>query len=246
MSIVAKLGAAIGVGNLTLSVSCSDEGYQGERLRGVVTLKGGDVPRMVEGLHVRLLHVWESRDSEVSLQRDRSSVLLDQPVELRCEVLPGSTHTVPFELEIPSNVALPEQGERYAIEAHVQIPNGVDASSRERFVLWPVRPVTDVLRGLMAATGWLLEGFTPRQARAGFTRAVLLPGSAHAARFDRMNLELAADQGLLQVHATLDLNEGIWKSVTGGDEHDYSFSAPDAPSVVEKLQALIQKHAGPS
>ena len=245
MSFVANLGAAIGVGNLTPSVACENEGYQGERTRGVATITGGNVAQVVEGLRMRLVRMWETRDRERNTRHEHTDVLHTQPVAFRCEVLPGIAYTVPFELDIPWNATLAERGEWHVIEVVTDVAGGVDPSGRKHIVLWPARPVAYTLQAVVAATGWRLNGFASREARAGFTRAELVPGAAHAERFDRIYLELSPGQGFMQVHVKLDLKEGAWKALTGADEYDYSFSAPDIPTVVGNLQALIQKYASP-
>jgi len=47
----------------------------------------------------------------------------------------------------------------------------------------------------------------------------------------------------MRIFVTLDMKEGIWKTLTGGDEHDYEFEAIDLPGLVASFQGLIHKHA---
>ena len=73
-------------------------------------------------------------------------------------------------------------------------------------------------------------------------RAALPPSTWFAQRFDRLNLELALDQGVMRTHVTVAVKEGIWKTLTGGDEHDYAFAAGDLQTVIAGIWQLIQKH----
>ncbi len=243
MGFLKEMGAAIGVGNLDVLVDCDRECHHGEGLRGVATLKGGQVPQLVQGLEVRLLHLWEVWDEERRREVERSKVIHRRPVPFQAQVLPGSTHEVPFLLDIPVGATLADHGEWTAIQVESDISGGVDVSGRRSVLMWPIRPVADTVRAIAAATGWSIHGFQPRKARSGFVRAVLTPSEGLAHRFDRVNLDLALDQGMMRIHATLDMKEGVWKTLTGGDEHDYAFAAQDIPTIVAGLQGLIHKHA---
>lgn len=163
------------------------------------------------------------------------------PVQI--EVAPGSTHRVPFVLDIPLDVALPEPGDWHTVDVTADIPSAVDVAGSHRVSLWPSRPIADALRAIVSATGWTLEGYEPRKARTGFVRAVLAPGPAAAARFDRIYLELAPEEDTIRVHATLDLKERFWKELTGQDKHSSTFAASDVPTLVSRFQGLVDEYS---
>lgn len=242
MGFFKELGAAIGVGNLDVIVEHEGTGHHGEPIRGVATIAGGNVPQVVHGLALSLVLHWEVYDEESRRDVPRSKVLHRRSLPFQSQVLPGMRLPVPFVLDIPLGVTLAEPHHWHTLNATAEISGGVDVTGEKRLELWPIRPIADTIRAITAATGFSLSGFLDHKAPAGFVRAVLLPGPSHAARFDRIYLDLALNQGMMRVHATLDMKAGVWKTLTGGDEHDYSFAAPDIPTIVAGLVGLIHKH----
>ena len=57
-------------------------------------------------------------------------------------------------------------------------------------------------------------------------------------------VEIAAPEDKMRVLVTVDMKEGFWKELTGGDKHDYSFAASDIPALVTSVQDLLRKHGG--
>lgn len=243
MSFLKEVGAAIGLGNLDVTVDCNRECHHGEQVQGVATITGGKVPQSVQGLGLSLSLRWEVRDKENNRDVAQQDVLHRRSMPAQIQVLPGSSHRVPFALDIPVGVKLAGAGDWHTVDVTADIPGGVDVTGSCRVFLWPIRPIADTLRALVSATGWSLNSFQSRKARAGFVRAIFLPSPAVAARFDRMNIELALEQGRMRVFVTLDMKEGFWKTLTVGDEYDYEFAAADLPSLVASVKGLIDKHA---
>lgn len=243
MSLLREIGAAIGVGNLSVAVECDSACHHGEQVQGAAILTGGKVPQTVEGLRLGLALRWQGYDQETKQNVEHHKVLHQRSMPVQIQVLPGNIYRAPFTLDIPAGATLAEPGEWHTIDVTADIPGAVDVTGHGSVFLWPIRPIADTLRALVSATGWALQGFRPRKARAGFVLAVLVPAPALAKRFDRINIELALAQGRMRVFVTLDMKEGIWKTLTGGDEHHYEFEANDLPGLVASVQGLIHKHA---
>lgn len=244
MGILKAMGVAVGVGNLQVTVECDEELTQGEQVKGVATITGGEVPQIVQGLVLALVSQWEVRDEGDQREGDGARVVHQRTMPLHLEVAPGSTHRVPFELDIPLDVPLAEAGDWHAVAVTADIPHAIDVTGSRRVAVWPPRPIADALRAIAQATGWTLQGYEPRKADPGFVRAVLAPSPAAAARFDGLIVEIAVEEGKMRVLVTVDMKEGFWKELTGGDKHDYSFAASDIPALVTSVQDLLRKHGG--
>jgi sporulation-control protein spo0M len=244
MGFLKAMGVAVGVGNLEVTASCDEELYQGEEVKGVATITGGEVPQIVQGLVLSLVYQWEVRDEGDQREGEGAKVVHHRAMPLHLEVAPGSTHRVPFVLDIPTDLPLAEAGDWHSVAVTADIPHAVDVTGSRRVSVGPIRPIADALRAITLATKWTLQGYEPRKADPGFVRAVLAPSPAAAARFDGLILEIAVAEGAMRVLVTVDMKEGFWKELTGGDKHDYSFAASDIPSLVTSLQELIHKHGG--
>ncbi len=244
MGFLEAMGVAVGVGSLHVTVECDEDLTQGEGVKGVATITGGEAPQVVQGLVLALVYQWEVHDEGKQGEGDGARVVHNRAMPLHLDVAPGSTHRVPFELDIPLDVPLAEAGDWHAVAVTADIPHAIDVTGSRRVTVWPPRQVADALRAIAVATGWTIKGYEPRKADPGFVRAVLAPSEAAAARFDGLILEIAAEEGAMRVLVTVDMKEGFWKELTGGDKHDSSFAASDIPGLVARVHDLLHKHGG--
>ena len=242
MSVLKELKAAIGAGQLKVDVECEEELHLGDEVHGVATITGGEVPQIVQGLDVRLTYRWPVQDEAAEQEDVGSRTLHRASVEVQIDVEPGSVHRVPFTLTVPSDTALAEAGDWHTIDVSADIPHAVDVAGSRRVTLRPARRVLEALDAVLA-TDWILDGYQPNKAHEGFVRAVLSPGPTHAARFDRVYLELSRDPGPLRVNVTFDLKEKLWRELTGTDKHHHSFEVKDVPDLVARLQEMIKTYS---
>lgn len=241
MGFLKEIGAAIGVGNLHVTVACDEkERHHGEPIHGVVTITGGEVPQVVQGLKLALARRWEVKDSSDQADGEGSRAIFASSMPLHLEVAPGSTHAVPFVLEVPRDLPLAAPGDWHTVDVTADIPAAIDVKGSCRIVLLPVPPVAEALAALASATGWTLDGYEPKRARHGSVCAVFSPGAEAAERFDRAYVEVALAGEAFSVHVTLDRKERFWKEVTGRDKEEHTFVAPDADALVAAFQKLLE------
>ncbi len=150
MSILDRLGAAVGIGNSTVQIDLDpgDLAWGGEA-RGTLTIAGGHVEQQVERIRVSLLERWETQDHDGPTEthyREHSSEDLPGGFPLR----PGETRKFAFAIPIPMDLALQNQ---WLIRARLSVPGGVDPHEDHYFPLLAPAPFGELSRVLAQVSG---------------------------------------------------------------------------------------------
>lgn len=240
MGIFKELGASIGIGNLNVYIETPGRSCLGEPLQGTLTIEGGKVEQVVQGLTLGVDLVWESRDEDGDRQYHYSNKF-KQPIAFSATVIPGQRYSVPFAVTLPPSFELALRNHWHEVYGKADIVGGVDVSGRSKVRFLPPRPLASVLLSVEEASGWRLSDFDNKRAPDGYVRAIFSPHGGAMKRFDRMLLDIAQNGPAMQVGVTLDLKEGIWKALTKQDEKYYAFMAYDMNGLLGELSAFVNR-----
>lgn len=238
MGILTDLGATLGIGAMKVRVTAPKQICAGETLEGVVQIVGGKVDQQAQGLTVLLQLAWETEDDEGRKQTRYSTVLQDR-IALAQTIAADSVHELPFALPLPAGLALAPRDHWHVVSAEVDIPSAVNAAGSSHIRMYPAPPLGPLLQAVTRDLGWLLSDFDDEHAPAGHVRALFTPPKSLQPRFDRMRIDVIALAGGFHGQAMLDLKEGLWRALTKKDERFLDFQAPDADTVLQRLQAFV-------
>ncbi|MGF1769223.1 sporulation protein [Enterovibrio makurazakiensis] len=144
-----KLKASLGIGAATVDTLLHNESvYQGETLKGVVLIKGGDIEQQVDAITLKLCtEVKVESDSGVSYQ---TFVLGSLQANDQFVIQPGEEKVVPFELvphqETPITAVNARSNKCHVwVETTLDIEFAIDPSDRDYL---EIRPLPAVQRAL--------------------------------------------------------------------------------------------------
>lgn len=242
MGILSNLGAAIGIGAMSVRITAPARVCVGETLQGQVQISGGKVEQQASGLCVGIQLAWETEDDEGHKQT-RYSTVLEQPLAFAGPVAEDSLHEIAFSLRLPEPLAIAPRDHWHVVFARVEIPAAVDATGSSPIRLYPPPPLGPLLQAVTDELGWSLSDFDPKHAPAGGVRALFEPPPSLKPRVDRLRLDIGASAGDFDISAMIDLKEGLWRALTKKDEHFTEIRGNDPADILGKIQAFIDKWA---
>lgn len=240
MGMLSNLGASLGIGAMSVRVTAPSRLCAGETLQGVLHILGGKVDQHADGLAVGLRLEWETTDDE-GRKETRHTEVLKQPLAFSGPIAADSLHEIPFSLSVPAQLALAPKDHWHTVFASVDIPSAVDAAGTSSIRLYPPRPQGTLLQDVSDELGWILSDFDAKSAPQGQVRALFHPPKSLQSRVDRLRLDVCEEAGSFQIHAMLDLKEGLWKALTKQDEHFAAIQGSDAAALISKLQGFIDQ-----
>lgn len=245
MSVLSRLGASIGIGNLTVEVKSPPRVCIGEPLQGTVSVMGGKVDRTAQGLWVGLRLAWETTDDDGHSQT-HYQVLLKRPYDFAATLPPGQSHQIEFSFNVPSTLELAQRGCWHQVFAEVDVASGVDVTGATAIQVFPARPLGELLLAVVDNLGWRLEGIDVKGVPPGYLRAIFLPPDALTKRFDKLVVDAAHSGSNWHIAAMVDLKEGLWRAITKQDEHRAEFWVSSVTAAIGQLGGFVKQWSSES
>jgi len=245
MSVLSRIGASIGIGNLSVGIKTSARICIGETLQGTVSITGGKVPQTAQALWVGIRLAWETTDEDGNTQ-SHHTVLLKRPYDFAATVAPGQSQQINFGFVVPASLELARTDHWHEVFAEVDIVSGVDVTGTSFIRVYPARPVGELVQAVVDRLGWGLGGIDLKHSPRGALRAIFVPSEALTARFDRLVLDISHSGSGWQLGAMVDLKEGLWRALTKQDEHRAELKADSVESAIQQLGAFVTQWATPA
>lgn len=154
-----KLKASLGFGGAKVDTVLDNPSlYQGDTLRGVVRIIGGDAEQKIDSVRLVLCtSVKVENEDEISFE---THVLAEHEMDESFEIKAGETQEIPFEIEL--NPETPITGlqtennqSQVWLETALDIDFAIDANDRDYIEVLPLPPVNTILQ-IMQSEGFNL------------------------------------------------------------------------------------------
>lgn len=240
MSVLGRIGASIGIGNLSVKVTVPSRICVEETLQGTVSITGGTIDQTARGLWVGIRLAWETTDEDRNYKTEHT-VLLKQPCDFSTTVQPGQNLQVQFNLIVPSNLELAKKAYWHQVFAEVDIKSGVNVTGTAAIQVFPARPFGDLLQAVVDNLSWGLGGIDIKHAPQGYLQAIFLPPDVLAKRFTMLILGVAQFESSWDIDATVDLKEGLWRAITKKDKHRAEFQANTIEAAIKQIGGFVKQ-----
>lgn len=154
MSIISKIGAAVGVGAADVSVAVEQpEVTWNDMVRGTVRVQGGSVEQTATELRISVEEHFETPDSEGGTDHHyihHSEAVLATQVTVH----PGAAQEWPFQIQVPHLVT---PGHDWHVVARFCVPRAADQQSRARLNMKLPVPLRTVAQAVVEAGGLTLS-----------------------------------------------------------------------------------------
>lgn len=251
MSLLKKVGAAVGVGAAEVSVRVEGTRFSwGDTVRGTIVVTGGTTDQTASEVKVSVQEHWESVDSDGDREQkyqQHNTVVLATQVALSA----GSNQEWQFELQIPEG-ANPEHD--WAIAAHVAIVRGSDRQGATAIEIGFPAELNKVAAALCELADFKLAVSASTNGGIDFD---FRPPQGLKKSLDGVRLILRREgadvSGVVEINPQERSLGDVLKSLVKKDRirHDVRFTAADLacaadtqvpPAVVSQLRALLQPY----
>lgn len=240
MSILSRLGASVGIGNLSVKVMAPARICIGDALQGTVVITGGRVDQTAQGIWVGIRLAWETTDED-NHSKIHHTVVLKRPYDFATVVAPGQSHQISFNFNVPSSLELARKDYWHQVFAEVDVASAVDVTGTAFIQVFPARPLGELLQAVADHLRWSFAGADTKSAPEGCLRAIFLPPDSMTNRFDKLVLDIAHAGAGWRMDAMVDLKEGLWRAITKQDEHRTKLQADSIEVAIEKIGAFVKE-----
>lgn len=240
MSVLSRLGASVGIGNLSVKVNVPSRICIGEPLQGTVVITGGNVEQTAQRLWVGIRLGWETEDEDRHTQR-HYAVQWKQPYDFATAVSPGQVHQIPFGFNVPTSLELARKDHWHELFAEVDIVSAVDVTGSAYLQVFPAQPMGALLQAVVDQLRWGFSSADTKPSSASGLRAIFLPPDGLDKRFDKMVLDIAHAGGGWRIGVMVDLKEGLWRALTKQDEHRTEMQADSIDTAIRQIGAFVQQ-----
>lgn len=240
MSVLGRLGASVGIGNLSVKVNVAPRICIGEPLQGTVVITGGKVAQTAQGLWVGIRLAWETEDEDQHTQM-HYTVLWKRPYDFSTPVSPGQVHQIPFSFNVPLSLELARNGYWHELYAEVDVVSAVDVTGSAYIQVFPAQPLGTLVQAVVDQLRWSFGGVDPKHSTAGSLRVIFLPPDSLTKRFDLLALDLAHSASGWRIGVMVDLKEGLWRAITKQDEHRTEMQAASVEVAIRQIDAFVQQ-----
>lgn len=250
--------ASIGIGSTRVDTLVERaQLYPGEQLRGVVKIKGGEVPQDFNSIHVELCTAYlrESNDTKISHDFTLASTGIHKPFSVQ----PGETFDFPILLDIPLDTPVSLHKSKVWLATRLDISAAVDPRDNDPLEILTPPQIAMVLQAMEMLGFYLREVQNEHNHRFGGLRPFVqdfefVPRSGpFRGRFDEVELYFFPDVHHLSVTLELDRKargfSGLVQESLGTDERHARLVlaeqhfAQGVQGLVGILEQTISSHA---
>lgn len=237
--------ASFGIGGTKVDTLVDDPVVPaGGMLKGVVTIKGGDVGQHIDAIHLDLVTraIVEARNDqkvygEITVSTTRASAGID--------VNPGDALELPFTMEVPAFAPLSVGSTKTALRTRLDVPKAVDPRDSDAVQIVPNTAMRSVFEGMERAgfrLGEVEVEHNPRRQVPFVQEFDFKPVSFGDWGIEEVEIAFQpAGGGALEVLVTVDRRGGLFSF---GGEVGYRFRVPADGADPNDVAAAVRQAIG--
>lgn len=256
MSLFKKMFASVGIGSAVVDTKLENDRVKaGDIVRGIVSIKGGNVDQQIEAIYLSLHtnYIKESNDHKHQVTATIDKFQLTNSFAIKANEL----KEIPFSFQLPFDIPISIGRTKIWVSTGLDIKNSVDPSDRDTITVLP-HPIVDATLSTIADMGFRLREVDCEEAsykvrkRLPFVQEFeFVPVSGpFRGRLDELELiffPISNDsvEVLVQVDRRARGLGGFLAEALEMDETNLrlTISASDLPNLKGKLQAIIQQYS---